>query len=247
MNHASLDEWLAGTGVTLGLSERVDGPMRWVDSTVPMPAARARFLERVGLRPERAVSARLAHGNRAAIVTAAEGGRLIEEVDGIGGGVDALVTSVPGVALTITVADCLPVFLFDPVSGIIGLAHAGWRGVLADVAGQTIQAMCDLEAHTEGIRALIGPHLRSCHFQVQPEVEAEFAAYGNHIIRRDGSVFIDLSGIVRQQLTEAGIQPENIQEDPRCTFCDSSSLPSYRRDGSTALDQAMLAYIVRVH
>ena len=82
---------------------------------------------------------------------------------------DALVTNLPGIALSILTADCQPVLFFDPVAGVIGAAHAGWKGAVAGVLEATITAMIALGARAADIRAAIGPSISQRNYEVGPE------------------------------------------------------------------------------
>lgn len=87
---------------------------------------------------------------------------------------DAMVTNRPGLALCILTADCTPVLLADADAGVIGAAHAGWKGALSGVIENTISAMCELGARPERMTAAIGPSLSQASFEVGPDLKAPF-------------------------------------------------------------------------
>ena len=87
---------------------------------------------------------------------------------------DAMVTTRPGLALCILTADCTPVLIADPVAGVIGAAHAGWKGALGGVIQNTIAAMAKLGADPSNMRAAIGPSLSQASFEVGPDLRTPF-------------------------------------------------------------------------
>ncbi|MCP5367587.1 MAG: peptidoglycan editing factor PgeF [Hyphomicrobiales bacterium] len=145
---------------------------------------------------------------------------------------DAMVTSRPGVALGILSADCTPILLADSRAGVIGAAHAGWKGALAGVVDATVAAMVELGAKAERIVAAVGPCIRQASYEVGPELVAAFtgADAGNARFfqpsQRDGHSMFDLAGFVRAHLEDAGVQVEDAEAD---TCADEERFFSYRR------------------
>ncbi len=145
---------------------------------------------------------------------------------------DALVTDRPGVLLGIVTADCAPVLLADRAAGVVGAAHAGWKGALAGVTDQTIAAMEALGAQRGRISAAIGP----CIAQASYEVDQGFAdrlcaddpANARHFAAgRAGHTQFDLEGYVAARLESAGIAAvERLRLD---TYPDPARFYSYRR------------------
>jgi len=145
---------------------------------------------------------------------------------------DAMVSVTPGLLLGILTADCAPILLADADAGVIGAAHAGWRGALAGVAEATVDAMEKLGAQRERIAAAVGP----CIAQASYEVDAGFRA---NFIEQDaandrffadgpsGKPHFDLAGFVMQRLASAGVgQVEALRLD---TYADADRFYSYRR------------------
>jgi len=142
---------------------------------------------------------------------------------------DALVTNRPGLLLGVLTADCAPVLLADAQAGVIGAAHAGWKGALAGVTDATIAAMEALGADRTRIAAAIG----QCIAQASYEVDAGFVArFGSENARffapgRAGHAQFDLEGYVAARLTAAGIATvDRLSLD---TYADESRFYSYRR------------------
>ena len=145
---------------------------------------------------------------------------------------DALVTATPGLALAILTADCQPVLFADPRAGVIGAAHAGWRGALGGILEATLDAMERLGARRAGIRAVIGPTISQRAYEVGPEfLEAfldEDPAYGRFFSGGNGDrVQFDLPGFGLHRLREAGVG--QAQWTRHCTYSDPGRFFSYRR------------------
>jgi copper oxidase (laccase) domain-containing protein len=132
---------------------------------------------------------------------------------------DAAFTTVPGLPLVVATADCLPVVLEGP--GGVGIAHAGWRGVIAGVAPALREAMA--AAGVPAVRAAIGPGIGPCCFEVGADVAAQFAPH-RVMATLWGTTSVHLGGAVRDQL--AGLDVWSADE---CTMCNRS-YRSYRRD-----------------
>lgn len=139
---------------------------------------------------------------------------------------DALVSTVPGLRVGIYTSDCVPV-LFECTDGLAcGIAHAGWRGLVAGVLEATVES---LRARGGGLRATLGPCIGPCCFEVGDEVAAQFEA--PHVHARHPRPHVNLRSAARDRLAALGVLV--IGNEPPCTHCDPSNLPSYRRDGPT--------------
>ena len=140
---------------------------------------------------------------------------------------DAQVSDVPGVVLGILTADCYPILLEDPGAGVIGAAHAGWKGTLGRMAERTVQAMTRLGARPERIRAAVGPGIGAAQYPVGDDVAKQFAAAGlGEHIHYQAQPHLDLAGANAQSLQEAGVT--DIWVSGRCTF--DADFYSHRRD-----------------
>ncbi|MFO1082883.1 MAG: peptidoglycan editing factor PgeF [Reyranellaceae bacterium] len=146
---------------------------------------------------------------------------------------DALVTDRPGVALGVLSADCAPVLMADPQAGVIGGAHAGWKGALGGVTDSTIAAMERLGARRERIRAAIGPCIGGKSYEVGPEFPAPFLAQdeANGAFfapsPRAGHFLFDLAGYLLRRLTAAGVAASATGHD---TLAGEADFFSYRRN-----------------
>lgn len=143
---------------------------------------------------------------------------------------DAVVTTLPGVALVIHTADCVPLVLADTTAGVIAAVHAGWRGAVAGIAGKTVAVMESLGAKASEIDAAMGPCICAGCFEVGEEVAAHFNQ--GDIIRREGcKPHVDLPAAVKRDLVNAGLRGENIRMPQSCSRCDHGRFFSARRLG----------------
>jgi polyphenol oxidase len=145
---------------------------------------------------------------------------------------DAVYTDVPGLALAVLVADCLPVLIADPQARLAGAAHAGREGMAAGVVGALVGAMTAAGASPGRMRAVIGPAICGGCYEVPEQMRDRVAGAVPEAgcITTAGTPGLDLAAGVRAQLSAAGVG--GIEHDARCTR-ESAELYSYRRDGVT--------------
>lgn len=145
--------------------------------------------------------------------------------------VDAMVTAVPGIALTAMAADCVPVLLADAEAGVVGAVHSGRRGVVVDVTGAAVAAMVGLGARPDRITALLGPAICGDCYEVGAEIHdaTVAAAPAAAAVSRAGRPALDLRAAIAARLTALGIAAESVGG---CT-AEDPALYSYRRDGVT--------------
>jgi YfiH family protein len=220
-----------------GFSTRQDGSM-YLSATDWRPenaANRKRYFDTLGLGDRKIVAANLVHGTRVGIVTSSSENFLL--------GTDALVTREEGVVLTLTGADCFPVYFEEGTAGIVALAHSGWRGIVANIVPETIAAICALGGNAEDVSVTIGPGICAHHFEIGENVLPLFSPYEQFVLRK-GEVRVDLKGIVKRQIAEAGVPLAGVSDWDECTYCLPEKYFSYRRD-QPAYIEAQVAYIVR--
>jgi YfiH family protein len=176
---------------------------------------RKRALLAAGMDPENVARLNQVHGN---VVCIAKLGNQTG---------DALVTNEKGLTLAIGAADCYPLLFHDPKNKIIGAAHAGWKGTLARIAKNTIEAMEELGAERKEMRVAIGPGISGKNYEVSKDVIQQFNAAGFPSSCWEGR-HLDLLEANKYVLRESGIREENIWALGRCTTEDDFF--SYRRD-----------------
>lgn len=145
---------------------------------------------------------------------------------------DALVTRVPGLALTVLTADCQPVLFADAEAGVIGVAHAGWKGTLNGVLEATLEEMERLGARRERVQAVIGPTISQRAYEVGPEFMDAVLTHDSAAARffaggREDRMQFDLPGYGLWRLRRAGVG--EAEWTRHCTFSDPERFFSYRR------------------
>ncbi len=145
-------------------------------------------------------------------------------------GCDALMTSLPNVLLMIRTADCLPIFYADARRGIVGIAHAGWRGIAARLPARMLAVFSTVYGTPPAaLQIAIGPAIHECCYEVGPEFDTQFGAF---VKWRDGHRTCDLIGAATDQLKRAGVPPTQIVESRHCTGCELQHWFSLRREGA---------------
>ena len=184
---------------------------------------RARLLAELGVRC--VAAAHQVHGTHVAQVTEAPMGysAIDEEADG-------LATALPGVAVAVHVADCLPIAIAG--EGGVAILHGGWRGLAGGIAAAGVEALRELGVDGE-LEAAIGPGAGPCCYEVGEEVHAAFGV--------SGSGPLDLPAIASAQLEAAGVG--RINRSDVCTIC-SEEFFSHRRDGESTGRQTALAWLI---
>lgn len=187
----------------------------------------------LGFSPEKLVLTKQTHTDRVVRVGRAEhgAGLFAPELAPC----DGLITNEPGTGLVIFTADCTPVLLYDPVTGAVGAAHAGWRGTAAGIAGKTALAMVEAYGcRPEDLRAAIGPNIAQCCFQTDRDVpDAMVEAFGGeaekYIRPQENKFYVNLKELNALSLRRAGV--ERIEISPCCTACHPDRFWSHRRVG----------------
>lgn len=145
---------------------------------------------------------------------------------------DAVVTDRPGIAVAASTADCGPVLFADPHAGVVGAAHAGWKGALGGVLESTVAAMESLGARRDNIVAVLGPSISQANYEVGPEFVARFTAADPGNARyfapsgRPGHALFDLNLYTVDRLGRAGVRAGQLG---RCTYAEEDLFYSYRR------------------
>ncbi len=213
-------------GVSVGLYATLNGGVGSRDDAANVAENRARMAASLGVEPQSLLTAYQIHSPQAVVVAAAWTPQERPRADGI-------VTRTPGLAIGVTTADCGPILLADPGAGVIGAAHAGWRGALTGIVEATVAAMEQLGAQRSQIRAALGPMIRQHNYEVGPDLITRFAAEDSDSQRffvaapRQGHALFDLAGFIGMQLARAGIQ--HFEDLGLCTYANSERFFSFRR------------------
>ncbi|GAB0116208.1 peptidoglycan editing factor PgeF [Acidisoma sp. 7E03] len=190
-------------GVSTGPYASLNASLSGGDDRAAVLENRGRVAAALGARPEHLLGLTQVHS--AAVVTVTE-----PWAPGEGPRADALVTRVPGLALSVITADCGPILFADTAAGVVGAAHAGWRGAVAGVLEATVEAMLALGAQRERIVAVVGPCIRQPSYEVAADLrdavlaanaaDARFFAPG-----RPERWQFDLAGYCAARLRGAGL------------------------------------------
>jgi YfiH family protein len=212
-------------GVSDGIYASLNGGLGSRDQMDHVRENRARMANAMGVAPANFLTAYQVHSPDVAVAETAWDSTTRPHAD-------AIVTRNPDLAIGITTADCGPVLLADPKAGVIGAAHAGWKGALTGVLESTISAMETLGAERNGIIAAIGPLIRQRSYEVGAEFVVRFTAadpgYAAFFIasERAEHAMFDLAGFIRARLEQAGVlMIDDLGND---TYADDRFF-SYRR------------------
>ncbi|MFF2909715.1 peptidoglycan editing factor PgeF [Paenibacillus sp. NPDC057934] len=215
------------------------------DNSADVMNNRTKLVDNLGFALEDWTCGEQTHGAVVAVVTENDRGRGRLDRASAFQATDAMVTNVPGVLLTSFYADCVPLYFYDPINCAVGLAHAGWKGTVAEIAAAAVQAMEQAYgSRPEDIRAAIGPSIGDCCYEVDDYVM-------NHIRRLEaecgespglGGVLysasaadsskcmLNLKEMNRRIMIKAGILPTHIECTSWCTSCNTDIFFSYRAE-----------------
>lgn len=213
-----LDGW---PDVSVRITTRALG----IPAGAPTPAMLRAVTKAAGERPAAVVGMEQVHGAETVAVR--------ESVDAMIAGCDALITDRPSTTLAVRTADCLPLVAYDASRRAIGAAHAGWRGVKAQLPARWIRALShQFQSRPEDLRVAIGPAIGRCCYEVGPEFEDWFPGFLQG--GAGGRPHLDLPAAATAMLVAEGIPAFQITQPPACTVCTPETCHSYRRDAMNA-------------
>jgi polyphenol oxidase len=196
-------------------------------------ANRERFLLGVGIDPVNARGIELSHTrNVIALSPNDDASALVRAA----GGADGILAEDPSLAATVTVADCMPIWILDRGSGTFGVLHSGWRGT--GIVVRAVEALVRRGARPSSIAVVLGPAIGSCCYAVSEDRASEYAAeFGAAAaVRRDGSWFLDLRSANVALAERAGVG--HLLSIEACTSCDGR-LGSFRRQGASSFTRML--------
>jgi YfiH family protein len=203
-------------------------------STQAKKNALKKLIKKISSKEKRLVVPRQVHGN--GCLTIKKGDELKRKYKG-----DAILTDRKDIFLTVSVADCLPIFLVEPKRKVVGLVHAGWRGTLLGIAKETIRkAKKEFGCKPEDFTLLFGPAIQKCCYEISEVTAILFDEDG--LTRMPGEKpKLDLMKINLKQFLSCGVKRKKIFATNDCSFCNKDMFHSFRRDGDKA--GRMLAFI----
>ena len=238
------DHFTAAGGVVHGFSTRLGGVSGGIYASLNLGSTRGddpdcvrenyrRFCAAIGANLQGVVMSNQVHG--VVIRTVGPSDVKADLYDPEGYECDGLMTNVPGLALTIFSADCIPVLLYDPVKKAIAAVHAGWRGTAGDIAGKAVARMeREYGCKPGDILAAVGPGISQCCFETHADVpDAMAECLGriaeDHILSLGNGKFkVDLKGINAALLERAGLTRDHIEISSDCTACLGEKYWSHR-------------------
>ncbi len=249
-----------GPGVRHAFSTRLggvsEGPYAGLNLGVNRGDERARveenfrlFCMAAGVDREKLVFSAQVHGDAVRVCTGADAGA------GLAAAVpyeaDALITDVPGLALTVFTADCLAILLYDEARRVVAAVHAGWRGTALGIVERTVERMtAHYGSDPATLLAAIGPGISRCCFETREDVpnamtESLGAAALPFIEAKEGGRFlVDLKGINVLRLERAGLRTANIAVSDACTACRPERYWSHRvSDGPRGSMAAVISLV----
>lgn len=193
---------------------------------------RERFAQAIGVDAQRFTTCAQVHGSEVAVVDEPLVGAGALTLENTIAGTDALITNLRNVPLLLFYADCVPVLIADTKSSAIGLAHAGWRGTVAQIAKKTVQAMQqNFGCEPQHLVAAIAPSIGQCCYEVDDFVRDKAQGYEEFfapVPKKFGRYLLDLWGYNKRELLEAGLRVENIAVSGVCTAHNHELFCSYR-------------------
>ena len=183
--------------------------------------------EAAGVAPASVVAVTQVHGDR--VVHASDANPQTEA--------DALWTLTAGVAVGVRTADCVPILFEDRKTGAVAAVHAGWRGVIAQIAARTVEALVAQGSDPSDLHVAIGPCIQRCCFEVDGDLPARFRAdFGDEVIAPQPGkdrVHLDLPRAVAMTLARWRVPEGQVVALPQCTHCDDRFFSHRREQGRT--------------
>ena len=208
------------TGLSSGAFGSLNMGYNTEDCDSKVAANRRRFCNSIGIPMESLAWVQQIHGSD------------IAQVDTFGeiGKFDGLISGEGGIFLTITTADCIPIFLYNKYTDTLALLHAGWRGIAKGIIPSGVEMLCGKSnSEPDGIIAALGPHIRSCCYSVSDDVADRFSS--TFISKgKKGKWYLDLTACTVTAMRQSGVRISNIEHQGYCTSCEEEYYYSHRRD-----------------
>ncbi|MHA0855859.1 peptidoglycan editing factor PgeF [Paenibacillus sp. CMAA1364] len=249
-----LESWDKELTITAGFTGRQGGvsqapydsmncAFHVADHEVDVIHNRMRLVESLGMNLDAWTCGEQVHSNHIEIVYAKDKGRGNKDRSTAFQNTDGLLTNVPGILLTSFYADCVPLYFYDAQKQVVGLAHAGWKGTVSEIASNMVNQMKqEYGSHVADIKAAIGPSIGPCCYEVDDKVMSHVYALekeiGDHATpsstwyqnKTAGKSMLNLKEINRHIMIKAGIMPIHIECTTWCTSCNNDVFFSFRKD-----------------
>lgn len=208
------------------------------DDPIAVTENRRRCAAAVGVTLHDMVVPEQVHGPGVAVVTETDRGRGSTPDEPSIPGVDAVVTNVRGLALTVMAADCVPMLFYDGRLGVVGAAHSGWRGTVAHISREVVRAMTEtFGSRPQDLDVWLGPSIRRCCYEVDGQVAGpvlDSFGTGPLLTRhaKPGKYLLSLHACIRADLESSGVVGDHIHDVGVCTACHTQVLFSHRAEHS---------------
>ncbi|MFC5703582.1 peptidoglycan editing factor PgeF [Cohnella faecalis] len=227
-------------GVTAGFTTRhaANTALHVGDNPLDVVRSRLDVADSLGWDFSSWTCAEQVHGVRVHHVQSGDVGRGRESRESAIPEADALITNESNVLLAMYFADCVPLYFYDPTTGALGLAHAGWKGTVADIAAHTVRRLQEtFGVEPAQLYAAIGPSIGECCYEVDEAVLSHIRplaaeAGANDVLYGEsgGRARIDLKQMNRHLMIKAGILPSRIEISKWCTGCRTDLFFSHRAE-----------------
>lgn len=224
-------------GTSDNFSRDLNAGLHTGDDPIHVLENRKLIFDTLGVEFDSFTAAQQVHGDNVFRVTGEERGRGAHRYGDAIPVTDALITNLPGIPIGVFTADCVPIFLFDPVRMAVGIAHAGWRSTVLGIAGTAVKRMSEeFGSNPADMRAAFGPSIGPCCYEVGRDVFDAFAKGFDDtasLFRQTGDDkwHLDLWRANGLQLEESGLDSKKIIKKTICSACNSHEYFSARKLG----------------
>lgn len=206
------------------ISEKSDASMKLEQANTNKKIIKNRnnFFLKNNINPKSVVSAEIIHSNKLEIITKIDAWKIILWVDW-------LVTSEKNIFLSVTFADCVPVFFYDEKKQVVWIIHAWRKWIVTNISKTIIWKFTNhFKSNPKDIIVKIWPHIQNCHFEIKDDISWNFKE--KYKTKKDWKLKVNLQEIIKDQLLELWLDLKNIQLNNECTYCEKEKYFSYRRD-----------------
>lgn len=212
-----------------GISNRVYGNMKfgWQPDEI-VEKNRDYFFKELKIDKNQVIAPEIVHGAKILSVGKAEKGKILK-------GTDGLITREKDIFLLVTIADCLPILIYDPIVGAVAAVHAGWRSIVEQIVTLAIEKFKNFGSEPTNLIVAVGPGICQKHFVVKKDVLSQFRElYPSTIFLRNHDGYVDLKKAVAIDLRNAGVVGSNIEISTDCSVCQNGIYGSFRKEGKSA-------------
>ncbi|MBU0548345.1 MAG: peptidoglycan editing factor PgeF [Candidatus Omnitrophica bacterium] len=219
--------------IIAAFSSRQDGNMSLCyGDTQGSLESRKKLLSGIGIDYRDLICAKQVHGKKIAYVTGSNKGAGALDYESSVSDTDGFLTDKKNLPIAILTADCLSVFIYDPVRPAVGILHAGWRSTEKNICARGVSMMQEeFGSQTDRLLIGFGPSIRSCCCKMENSFKSNFP-FG--LINRVDGIYMDIALINTRQLVDCGVKQDNIFDPKLCTFSENNNFFSFRKEAESA-------------